>query len=144
MKTLVFLWIFFFAALGGSAQQAPCPKGKQLIYEHAPWTLCGTVLDSSGFEKLISKFRLSTSDSLLIDEMHNEGASFLLQASRRHLVITAIDLEIKEGKYKFPEMFSRRVIHLVNGKTVIYQSTVRAAPLVAHLKKDFKKTTELY
>jgi hypothetical protein len=126
------------------AQDCNCPKSKSCIYHTAILSVCGNVLDSAGTEKIISEFTVRSGDSLLVDQMHNEGASFLFQKTRTILVITEIDLEIRDGKYIHPEKFSRTVVQLVKGKPVVFHSKVEAVPLVARLRKDFKKTTELY
>ena len=137
---LLFAGAPFFAA----AQECSCSKGMTCIYKTPQLAICGTVLDSSGSEKIISKFTVSSADSMLIDERNNQGASFLLASSRSLLVITEIKLEIKEDKYKYPEKYARRVVQVVKGKPVLFQSEVRAMPIVAHLRNDFKKIRELY
>lgn len=126
------------------AQDCNCPKPRSCIYNTGILAVCGNVLDSAGNDRIISKFTVRSGDSLLVDQLNNERATFLLHQTRTILVITEIDLEVKNGKYIYPEKYSRTVIQLVKGKPVVFHSSVDAIPIVAHLRKDFKKTTELY
>lgn len=81
---------------------------------------------------------------MLVNNFHNEGASFLFQPAENKIILTSIDLQIENKKYIFPEKLTCLMVQIRNGKPALCYSEVRAEPVIAHLKKNFKHLTELY
>lgn len=104
------------------------------------------VYDRFGKEMLVGEFLLQhlNTDSLLMNQLHNEGGAFLLQYKGTALLLTYLDMMEENGKYEYPQQFSQTVIDTKNGKFQMTERYVPAAAIVAYLKKNFKKLGELY
>lgn len=130
--------------LKGFSQNCACEMSKQCIFNNGKISICGYALDSFRTEKLITELTVFNDDSLLINNLHNEGASFLLQIKKDKILLIDIDLQIENGKYKYPEKFVCATIRFDQKVSSVYYSDVKAEPIVDHLGKNFKNITELY
>ena len=104
------------------------------------------VNDRYGKEMIVSEFLLHhlNTDSLLMDQLHNEGAAWLLQYGNSRLTLTLLDMMQENGKYVFPKQFTQTIIDIKKGAIQVYEKNIEAAPLVSYLKKNFKKLRELF
>ncbi len=143
MKTL-FLLLAAFWHLTSSAQTCYCEASKSKLYNRSGISLCGNVYDSSSAGRLIGEFTLCNKDVVLVDNFHNEGASFLYQTERNRLLFTEIDLRIDNGEYLYPKTFHRFSYTFSDNQWKRQDEDVDAAPLVEMLKKKFKQTSKLY
>jgi hypothetical protein len=144
------LLVACIALSSSSYGQCHCQQPKEMIYMQKsaknPLYLCGDVLDSFGKDKIISEFIMGNchDDTLQINQMHNEGASFLFQLTPAGYLLTEIDLSIEDKKYDYPQTYLRMEIVIKDNKATVRETKVKAAPVVSYLRKNFKKTEELY
>lgn len=144
------LLVACIAISSSSFGQCSCQQPKEMIYLQKsaknPSYLCGDVLDKFGKDKIITEFLMGNcyDDTLQMNQMHNEGVSFLFQLTPTGYVLIEIDLEIENKKYVYPPTYLRMEIVIKNNKATIRESQIKAAPVVAYLRKNFKKTEELY
>lgn len=104
------------------------------------------VYDRYGKEMIVGEFHLRhlNTDSLLMDQLHNEGAAWLLQYENNRLTLTLLDMMQENGKYEHPKQFSQTVIDIKQGVIQMHEKNIEAAPLVLYLKKNFKKLREIF
>jgi hypothetical protein len=137
-------------SIHGFSQKCSCQPTKEKIFSKKipgdSLLLCGYKYDTFGNNKIISEFTLMLckKDSILLDQMHNEGAAFLYQQIPGGIAITEIDLQIENRKYIYPETFLRIRVVVESGKLGILKNEVKAEPVISYLKKNFKKITELF
>ena len=104
------------------------------------------VNDRYGKEMIVSEFLLHhlNTDSLLMNQLHNEGAAWLLQYGNSRLTLTLLDMMEENGQYTFQTQFTQTIIGIKNGAIQMYEKNIAAAPLVLYLNKNFKKLRELF
>lgn len=139
--------IVFITALipcASFSQSCVCTLSKERLYQYQELNMCGYTYDSSGMGKIITEFTLCYKDSVLVDNFHNEGASFLFRKMDNGFSLTSIDLEYSDGKFVYPETFYRVVYRLNCRKIKETGSYVKAAPLVLEMRRKFKELRKLY
>ncbi|HEX2628334.1 MAG TPA: hypothetical protein VHM26_04965 [Chitinophagaceae bacterium] len=104
------------------------------------------VYDRYGKEMIVGEFILQhlNTDSLLMNQLHNEGAAWLLQYGNNRVTLTLLDMMQENGKYEYPKQFTQTIIDIKQGAIHMYEKNIEAAPLVLYLKKNFKKLRELF
>lgn len=91
------------------------------------------------------QIRHLNSDSLMVDQLHNEGALYLLMKSGSgRLKLIYLDVELKDGKFIYPTHFEQKIIEIRKGKIGMHDSKIEAFSIVEFYKKQFNKLRELF
>lgn len=108
----------------------------------------GDVYGRFQYDLLIGEFRIRhlNTDSLLIDQLHNEGAVYLLWSDGSgRLVLTLFDITQKNGQFVYPDYFRQTVIDMQGEKIRTYESKIEAGNMMEFYGRIFsKKLRELF
>ena len=144
MKSYKFLFtiLIFPFHLFAQNKSGPWPGKEYIILNNAiknRVVLMAEILDRYGNDKVITEFLLSDSkaDSVIEDEVHNEGDAFLYQPIKNGFTLTLID-EVPDEKGKLPSTFEQHQIIMINQKLKVKEKYILSGPIVNYLKR-FKK-----
>jgi len=105
--------------------------------------VCGELLDLYKQDKVITEFFIVNCrrDTIVNDQIHNEGAAFLLRPGINGFSVTRIDVPADE-KDPVPAKFESVTYYIESGKLKTRNEEVLSRPIVQYLKK-FKKYQEI-
>ena len=126
------------------SQGCSCEEAKAKLLSYSTLNLCGEAFDSTVQEKLIRDFVICNKDSVVMDQLHNKGRSYLFKKRTNGVSLVEIDMKVENGKLVYPQNFESTSILLVKDKLVVLKNSTPAKPIVRYLHHDFKKCRELY
>ncbi len=140
-KFLFILGVVTLLAKSSDAQTCNCDQYHRKIYslyngKTLQLRVCGELVDSYNRDKVITEFFIMDcrQDTMVENQIHNEGQVFLLKPLNQGFSIISIDVPADE-KDPIPQKFQSITWYTINGKLKVRNEEIPSKPIVQYLKK---------